>query len=73
MILKKGADDVTNRVQVLYHKVGGKRLELRFLKSTHEEMWKCGNVEMWKCGYTGGKVQRSLRKRMMIDQDLLMI
>ena len=42
MILKKSADDVTNRVQVLYHKVGGKRLELRFLKSTHEEMWKCG-------------------------------
>ena len=38
MILKKGADDVTNRVQVLYHKVGGKGFELRILKSTLE-MW----------------------------------
>ena len=56
MILKKGADDVTNRVQVLYHKVGGKGFELRIVKSTHEEMQKCGNVEMWKCGYTGRKV-----------------
>ena len=50
MILKKGADDVTNRVQVLYHKVGGKGFELRIVKSTHEEMQKCGNVEMWKSG-----------------------
>ena len=45
MILKKGADDVTNRVQFLYHKVGGKGFELRILKSTLE-MWKCGNVDI---------------------------